>query len=89
MVEIEFKEIDIKDPVSNDKIGDGVVVIRNGEHIASLPEYDRLEKALSLSLAETEEIRDNLRSILGREPSEDEKEFWEAIAEYKQTRNDF
>jgi hypothetical protein len=83
---IEFKEVEIKD-FTNKKIGDAVVVFRNGRQIAYLRGSKRLKQAFRLPLSMVRRIRDNLASVIGRKPNRDEKAFWKAVAEYKTISN--
>jgi len=82
--EVSFEIVDIEDEVPGLK-RDGVAVIRNGSCVAVLPEADRLRRALSLPIEEIEYIFKNLQVVTGREPTQDEQEFWKAILEYKLT----
>lgn len=81
--EIEFKEVAIDDPVTKQKKGDAIAVIRNGRQVALLPEADRLRRSLALPLQEVEDIVNNFSAIMGREPTVDEREFWKAVLDYK------
>jgi hypothetical protein len=83
MEEIEFQKVIIKDPETNIDKGDAIVVIRDGRQVAQLPEADRLRRALNLSIREIEENLRDFTAIMGRQPTEDEKEFWKAVADYK------
>ena len=83
---IEFEEVKITDPVTNKK-HDAVAVIRNGRQVALLPEADRLRRALGLPLEEIEHIVNNFTSIMKREPSGDEKEFWKAVLDFKRSQS--
>jgi hypothetical protein len=83
MKEIEFREVPIDDPVTRQKKGDAIAVIRGGHQVALLREADRLRRALILPLAEIENILKNFSAIMGREPTTDEKEFWKAVLDYK------
>ena len=84
---IEFKEVALEDPVTKQKKGDAIAVIRNGRQVALLPEADRLRRALGLPLEEIEHIVNNFTSIMGREPTKDEKEFWKAVLDYKRSQS--
>ena len=84
---IEFKELAVNDPVTKQKKGDAIAVIRNGYQVALLPEADRLRRALDLPLEEIEHIANNFRSIMKREPSGDEKEFWKAVLDFKRSQS--
>jgi hypothetical protein len=87
MVEkIEFREVPVLDPKTKLKNGDAVAVIRNGRQVALLPEADRVNRALSLSLKEIEDTLNNFSTIMGRKPTKDEREFWEAHVDYKRSR---
>jgi hypothetical protein len=81
---VSFEIVDIEDDVPGLK-RDGVAVIRDGNCVAVLPEADRLRRALSLPIDEIEYIARNLREVTGRDPTQDEWEFWKAILEYKLT----
>jgi hypothetical protein len=85
MEEIEFKKVILKDPETNLDKGDAIVVIRDGQPVAQLPEADRLRRALNLSIDEIEENIINFPAIMGRQPTENEKEFWKAVASYKRS----
>lgn len=85
--EIEFREVAIDDPVTKQKKGDAIAVIRGGRQVAFLPEADRLKRALALPISEIEDISKNFSSIMGREPTGDEKEFWKAVLDYKRNQN--
>ena len=80
--QIEFKEVTMPDPLTK-KQRDAVAVIRNGCQVALLPEADRLRRALNLPLAEIEDIVNNFPLIMNRQPTSDEKEFWQAVLDYK------
>lgn len=80
---IEFKEVAIADPVTKQKKGDAIAVIRNGRQVALLPEADRLRRALALPLEEIDHIVNNFTGIMKRKPSGDEKEFWKAVLDFK------
>jgi len=82
---IEFEEVVVTDPVTKSK-SDAVAVIRNGRQVALLPEADRLRRALSLPLEETEYIVDNFVKIMGRQPTNDESEFWKAVLDFKRSQ---
>lgn len=62
-----------------------MAVFRNGRQVALLPEADRLRRALSLSLGEIENIVKNFPTIMNRQPTPDEKEFWRAVFDYKRS----
>ena len=79
---IEFEMVIIADPKTNKK-RDAVGVIRNGRPVAFLPEWDRLRRALVLPLEEVEYIVNNFPAIMNREPTDDEREFWRAVLDYK------
>lgn len=83
MGEIEFKEIPVKDPLAKRKRGNAIAVIRDGYQVAVLPEADRLRRALNLSVGEVRDILNNFSSIMGREPTSDEREFWRAVLDFK------
>ena len=57
---IEFKELAVNNPVTKQKKGDAIAVIRNGYQVALLPEADRLRRALGLPLEEIEHIVNKL-----------------------------
>jgi len=84
--EIRFERVVITDPVTERK-SDAVTVIRNGRQVALLPEADRLRRALALSLQEIEDILNNFSTIMSREPTKDEREFWQAIMDYKRSQS--
>jgi hypothetical protein len=79
---IEFGEVRVIDPLTK-KERDGVAVFRNGCKVALIPEADRLRRALSLPLEEIKDIVNNFPAIMNRQPTPDEKEFWQAVFEYK------
>jgi hypothetical protein len=83
MGEVEFKEVPDEDPITKQKKGDAIVVIRDGHQVAVLPEADRLRRALNLSVDEINDTLSNFSSIMGREPTSDEREFWKAVLDYK------
>ncbi|MBI4316942.1 MAG: hypothetical protein HY675_00510 [Chloroflexi bacterium] len=83
MVEgIEFMKREKIDPATNKRY-DEVVVLREGQEVAALPEADRLERAQALPLEEARWIATHFDEIMGREPTPDEREFWRAITDYK------
>jgi len=82
---IEFEETKITDPLTK-KDRDAVAVIRNGHQVALLPEADRLRRALALPLEEIEYIVNNFPVIMNRQPTPDEKEFWEAVLDFKRSQ---
>jgi hypothetical protein len=82
---IKFEEVIITDPVTNKK-WDAVAVIRNGRQVALLPEADRLRRAPALPLEKLEHIVNNFPVIMNREPSQDEKEFWRAVLDFKRSQ---
>ena len=82
---IEFEKVKITDPLTNKK-RDGVLVTRNGRQVALLPEADRLRRALTLSLEEITYIVDNFPAIMNRQPTQDEKEFWKAVLDFKRSQ---
>ena len=83
--DIVFKEVTLDDPDRRHtwKRQDAVAVIRNGRQVALLPEFDRLRRVLKLPLKEIEDTFDNFSIIMGREPTNDETEFWKAILDFK------
>ena len=81
--EIEFKVVLLEDPKIEQKKGNAIAVIRDGEQVAVLPEVDRLRRALNLSIDEITDTINNFSSIMGREPTGDEREFWKAVLDYK------
>ena len=85
--EIEFREVALDDPVTKQKKGDAIAIIRGGRQVALLPEADRLRRALTLPLTEIEDILKNFLAIMGREPTTDEREFWKAVLDYKRTQS--
>ena len=86
MEKIEFQKITLKDPETKLDRGDAIVVLRDGCQVAQLPEADRLRRALNLSLEDIEETMRDFAVIMGRKPTEDEKEFWMAVAEFKRNQ---
>ena len=87
MGEMEFKEVTIEDPITKQKKGNAIAVLRDNQQVAVLPEADRLRRALSLSVDEVNDILSNFSSIMGREPTSDESEFWKAVLDYKSGQN--
>ena len=83
---IKFEETKITDPLTR-KERDGVAVIRNGRQVALLPEADRLRRALALPLEEIEHIVNNFPVIMNRQPTQDEKEFWKAVLDFKRSQS--
>ncbi len=81
--EIEFREIKLDDPETKRQKGDAIAVIRNGRQVAFLPEADRVRRALNLPLKEIEYTFNNFLTIMGREPTSDEREFWRAVVDFK------
>lgn len=82
--EIRFETVTIKgDTPGRDR--DGVAVIRGGRQVAVLPEADRLNRALGQPLEEIEYIAKNLRELLEREPTRDEREFWRAVLDLRRS----
>ena len=79
---IEFEETKITDPTTNQS-RDAVAVIRNGRQVAVLPEADRLRRALNLRVEEIQYIVDNFKTIMKRQPTPDEAEFWKAVLDFK------
>ncbi|MBC8512177.1 MAG: hypothetical protein H8D32_04265 [Dehalococcoidia bacterium] len=84
--EIRFETITMKDDTSGKDI-DGVAVIRGGHRVSVLPDADRLNRALSLPLEEIEHVANNLRELLNRDPTADEREFWRAILDFRRSQN--
>jgi len=82
---IKFEETTITDPQTN-RDRDAVSVIRNGRQVALLPEADRLRRALNLSLEDIEHIVNHFRELMNRPPTQDEREFWRAVLEYKRSQ---
>jgi hypothetical protein len=82
---IYFKETTITDPQTN-RDRDAVAVLRNGQQVAVLPEVDRLRRALNLSVDEIEHIVNNFQELMNRPPTQDEREFWKAVLEYKRSQ---
>ncbi len=82
---IKFEETTITDPKTN-RDRDAVAVIRDGRQVAILPEADRLRRALNLSIDEIEHIVNNFRELMNRPPTQDEREFWRAVLEYKRNQ---
>ena len=87
MGKIEFKEVQIEDPITKQKKGDAIAVFRNGKQVAILPEADRLRRALNLTTDEVKDTLYNFPSIMGREPTSDEREFWRAVLDCKSGQN--
>lgn len=85
---IEFEEVVVTDPTTQEK-SDAVAVIRNGRQVALLPEADRLRRALNLPLEESEYIVANFVKIMGRQPTNDESEFWKAVLDFKRSQKGF
>lgn len=85
--EIEFREVALDDPVTKQKKGDAIAIIRGGRQVALLPDADRLRRALTLPLTEIEDILKNFSAIMGRKPTTDEREFWKAVLDYKRTQS--
>ena len=83
---IKFEETKITDPLTK-KERDGVAVIRNGRQVALLPEADRLRRALALPLGEIEHIVNDFPVIMNRQPTQDEKEFWKAVLDFKRSQS--
>jgi hypothetical protein len=81
--EIEFREVELNDPETKRRKGDAIAVIRNGHQVAFLPEAKRLRRALNLPLKEIEYTFNNFSTIMGREPTSDEREFWRAVLDFK------
>jgi hypothetical protein len=84
--QIEFEETKITNPESKQS-RDAVAVIRNGRQVAVLPEADRLRRALALPLEEIEYIVDNFKTIMNRQPTPDEREFWKAVLDFKRSQS--
>ena len=82
---IKFEETTITDPQTN-RDRDAVAVIRNGRQVAVLPEADRLRRALNLSLREIEHIVNNFPELMNRLPTQDEREFWRAVLDFKRNQ---
>jgi len=80
---IEFREVKLDDPVTKRQESDAIAVIRNGRQVAFLPEADRLRRALNLPLKEIEYTFNNFSTIMGREATSDEREFWKAVLDFK------
>lgn len=78
MNSIEFKEVTITEEETGRKL-DAVAVVRDGHQVALLAEADRANRALSLPLEEIQYIVENFPSLMGRQPTRDEKEFWQAV----------
>lgn len=78
MNSIEFKEVTLMEEDTGHKL-DAVAVVRDGRQVALLLEADRANRALSLPLEEIQYIVENFPSIMGRQPTRDEKEFWQAV----------
>jgi hypothetical protein len=82
---IRFEETTITAPKTK-RDRDAVAVIRDGRQVAILPEADRLRRAPNLSIGEIEHIVNNFRELMNRPPTQDEKEFWRAVLEYKRNQ---
>ena len=82
---IKFEETTITDPRTN-RDRDAVAVIRNGRQVALLPEADRLRRALNLSLGEIEHIVNHFPELMDRPPTQDEREFWKAVLDFKRSQ---
>ncbi|MDP2725980.1 MAG: hypothetical protein Q8P59_00410 [Dehalococcoidia bacterium] len=82
MNSIEFKETTLIQEDTGRTV-DAVAVIREGRQVAVLPEADRASRALSLPLEEVQYIVRNFASIMGRQPTRDEKEFWRAVLDVR------
>jgi hypothetical protein len=81
-MQIIFEETTIIDPRTN-RDRDAVAVKRNGRQVAVLPEANRLRRALNLTSEEIEYIVNHFPEIMNRAPTQDEREFWRAVLEYK------
>ena len=81
--EIEFREIKLEDPETKRQKRDAIAVFRNGRQVAFLPEADRLRRVLNLPLKEIHYTFNNFSTIMGREPTSDEREFWRAVVDFK------
>ena len=79
---IEFQETKITDSITKQSY-DAIAVIRDGHQVAILREPDRLRRALNLPLEEVEYIMNNFATIMNREPTTDEIEFWKAVFDFK------
>jgi hypothetical protein len=84
---IKFEEAVILNPITGKK-QDAIAAIRDGHQVALLPEPDRLRRALNLPLGDIEHIVANFTDIMNREPSQDEKEFWRAVLDFKRSQHD-
>lgn len=87
MDKIEFKQLGVGDPTMGEKRGSVVAVLRDGRQVAVLPEADRLRRAMALSVADVEDTVRNFPTIMGREPTRDEAEFWKALLDYKRSES--
>jgi hypothetical protein len=85
MSQIRFEKRNRVDERTNRKM-DEVAVIRDGREVAVLPEADRVDRAMGLSLDEASWIARNFEEIMHREPSGAEQEFWRAVVDYKRSR---
>jgi hypothetical protein len=83
---IEFEETEITNPETNQS-RDAIAVIRDGRQVAVLPEIDRLRRAMNLPVEEIEHIVDHFTQIMNREPTNDEKEFWRAVLDYRYSQS--
>lgn len=83
--EIHFETVTLKGDTPGQR-RDGVAVIRDGHQVAVLPEAARLDRALRLPLEEIEYIVNNLRELLKRDPSPDEREFWRAVLDFRRSQ---
>lgn len=83
MVEtIEFKKEKQVNPNKYYWAGE-IVVFRNGNEVARLPEADRLDRAMRLDIKTITGIANDFQKYMEREPTENEREFWTALLEYK------
>jgi hypothetical protein len=84
--DVWFERVTIKGDTPREN-RDGVAVIRGGRCVAILPEAARLDRALNQPLEDIEYIANNLRQVLGREPTRDEQEFWRAVLDFRRSQN--
>lgn len=83
--QVQFEKVVAIDPRTKKK-RDAVAVIRNGHQVAILPEFDRLARALSQPLEAIYQTAHGFRAIMNRQPAHDEREFWQAVLEFKRSQ---
>ena len=82
MDDIEFKKTNIVEEETGLERS-AVAVLRNNQQVALLPDANRADRALSLPLEEISYILEKFSSIMGREPTRDEREFWRAVLDFR------